>query len=114
MRTVWNQLMRDELYLELVSAFGTFESWGNPSASHPPGRDVEWNQFLTKMSLRLSQLSGKVISTDAVWMQIKWAISNQTEVSPTQSYTWMMNKAAARNANFIGRSQMPKIVLAEF
>ncbi len=102
---IWTQEARKELYTSVLHVFGPQNSWDVPGH---PGDSKDYALFCENYALRFTRKLGRVITSGAVAMQLRWALTLQTnQVASTHVRSYILCKAAALEVGLINRSGLP-------
>lgn len=103
---IWSAEAYDLLYKNLVKLFGPCNSW---KTKIKPEDSDGFDKFCKNFANSIGAKSG-----DAVFNQIRWAMTNQESVSGSHIKVFLSNKTLALKHGFIGKEQIPKTFLCEY
>jgi len=109
----WKQVFgRSLLYAQLVERFGAYQTWGHKA--YPKGKREEYEIFLYDFASVMTILSGDATTSEAVRMQIRYAITTQ-EYFKTSAvvYNHIVNFMAAYVSGFITNKDFPDTILMD-
>jgi hypothetical protein len=103
----WTDEMRKSMYARLLHEFGPHREWAGSRS--PTDKKVQFKAILAELAAQFSKQVGKTIRPSAVEQQMDWGITIQKEMrSKGHVRTFILNKAAALEANFISYNDLPQ------
>ena len=106
---VWSQEMRRELYSRLKKEIGPHRTWD--AKIKPIRKRSQYDNLVDALANHLSNKAGRVIDTTAVQQQINWATTTQRAMRDRSHIrSFILNKAAALEVNFISSSELPEFM----
>jgi hypothetical protein len=103
----WTDEMRKKIYARLLKEFGPHREWAGSRS--PIDQKDRFKQVLVELAADFSKQVGKTIKPSAVEQQMDWGITIQKKmVSKGHVRTFILNKAAALETNFISYNDLPQ------
>jgi len=109
----WTQDCRRKLYSRLVEQIGSHHSWD--AKIKPVTKRKQFDMLLTTLAHEFSQNTGETCTESAIQQQINFATTTESILKDKSLIrNFIMNKAAALEAEFISSSSLPNRITSEF
>ena len=104
----WTHAMRVQMFMRVVEVFGQYKTWTFGTDSK------KFRKFLEEYADGLTKTTGEEFTAGAVKNQIDWAVAQQRVMKDTACIrNWIVNRAAALEADLISYSDLPVYMLTE-